>query len=458
MRSRALGLATVTILAGAIGMGAAGAENLEAGKPPAKIFADTCSACHRGARGLLKTVPASSLPGFLRQHYTTSSDMASALSAYLLGNGASDHVAENPRGKKESKQEGAKEGASAATGQGTTQSGEAPQGRRGRQAARSDGDAKPGEDVPTDGRGRSDKLGLKQKRGKKGIAEEPPKDQSRPGDALAPKTDTAKIDAAKPEGAKPEEAKSESAKSESAKSESAKSESAKPETGKTEGPESSKTEAAKADAGKAEEAKPDVKASTASTEPAKAAAGDGDSGTPSATKTEATPGMLQGDNRPKEAALPTPPAAPTSNPRPAQRPMLTLPGFPPPVADTPNNTTPAAVPASAPSNGAAPAAPPQAAPPSAAPASGVDPEKPEPQKASSAEPPRSESPPPAEPAKVAEPAKPNAAKSAADQAAESTAGSDKSDVPKLDIIQEESHGPSSAPSKDAKRKKRTSER
>jgi len=68
MRSRALSLAAVTILVGLIGSFEAGAENLEAGKPPQKIFADTCSACHKTSRGLLKTVPAISLPGFLRHH------------------------------------------------------------------------------------------------------------------------------------------------------------------------------------------------------------------------------------------------------------------------------------------------------------------------------------------------------------------------------------------------------
>jgi hypothetical protein len=39
---------------------------------------------------LLKTVAPGSLPSFLRQHYTTSSDMASLLSAYLISNGATD--------------------------------------------------------------------------------------------------------------------------------------------------------------------------------------------------------------------------------------------------------------------------------------------------------------------------------------------------------------------------------
>src|ERR1700704_2669037 len=92
MLSRALSLATVTLLIGCLVAGAARAQvtNLEAGKSPSQIFAGTCTACHKSPRGLLKTVPASSLPGFLRQHYTTSSDMASVLSSYLVSNGATD--------------------------------------------------------------------------------------------------------------------------------------------------------------------------------------------------------------------------------------------------------------------------------------------------------------------------------------------------------------------------------
>jgi hypothetical protein len=66
------------------------AQNLEAGKSPSQIFSGTCSVCHKSPRGLLKTVPAGSLPGFLRQHYTTSSDMAGLLSSFLVSNGAND--------------------------------------------------------------------------------------------------------------------------------------------------------------------------------------------------------------------------------------------------------------------------------------------------------------------------------------------------------------------------------
>src|ERR1700721_969003 len=95
MVGRALSLATVTLLTGWFAMSPVWAQtqNLEAGKSPSQIFAGTCNACHKSPRGLLKTVAPGSLQGFLRQHYTTSSDMASTLSSYLVSNGASD-----PRG------------------------------------------------------------------------------------------------------------------------------------------------------------------------------------------------------------------------------------------------------------------------------------------------------------------------------------------------------------------------
>jgi hypothetical protein len=92
MLSRALISATVALLIGGFAAEPAPvqAQNLEAGKSPSQIFAGSCTACHTGARGLLKTVPAGSLTGFLRQHYTTSPEMAGLLSAFLISNGASD--------------------------------------------------------------------------------------------------------------------------------------------------------------------------------------------------------------------------------------------------------------------------------------------------------------------------------------------------------------------------------
>jgi len=92
MLSRALSSAAVMLLIGGFlaKPALAQVQNLEAGKSPSQIFAGACTACHKGPRGLLKTVPASSLPSFLRQHYTTSSEMASLLAGFLVSNGAAD--------------------------------------------------------------------------------------------------------------------------------------------------------------------------------------------------------------------------------------------------------------------------------------------------------------------------------------------------------------------------------
>jgi hypothetical protein len=87
MLSRALSLATVMLLIGFAAVPAQ-AQNLEAGKSPSQIFAGGCAVCHKSPRGLLKTVAPGQLPAFLRQHYTTSTDMAASMAAYVVSNGA----------------------------------------------------------------------------------------------------------------------------------------------------------------------------------------------------------------------------------------------------------------------------------------------------------------------------------------------------------------------------------
>jgi hypothetical protein len=66
------------------------AEDLDAGKSGARLFATSCSSCHRSPRALTKRTNAWSLAYYLRQHYTASSQQASVLTAYLLSvdNGA----------------------------------------------------------------------------------------------------------------------------------------------------------------------------------------------------------------------------------------------------------------------------------------------------------------------------------------------------------------------------------
>src|SRR5450755_3851193 len=176
MLSRALSLATVTLLIGSLSVkpAQAQAQNLEAGKSPSQIFAGTCNACHKSPRGLLKTVPAGSLPSFLRQHYTTSGEMASLLSAFLVSNGATDtrYVGAQPKSKD----------AKSDTGPSAAPDHIDRFGRRTRPAAPAQEAAKP--------------------------------------DAAKP--DAAKLDAAKPDTAKPDTAKPDTAKPDTAKPDTAK--------------------------------------------------------------------------------------------------------------------------------------------------------------------------------------------------------------------------------------------
>ena len=65
--------------------------NIDAGKSPAQMFADTCSNCHRRPSELKRGASAS----FLRQHYTPGSQEAAAMASYLAG------IPADPRAGKE---------------------------------------------------------------------------------------------------------------------------------------------------------------------------------------------------------------------------------------------------------------------------------------------------------------------------------------------------------------------
>ena len=79
-------------LAGGLIAVSADAQNIDAGKSPAQIFADTCSACHRNARELRRTST-----GFLRTHYTTGQDEAAAMASYLAGIGSDPRAVQQRR-------------------------------------------------------------------------------------------------------------------------------------------------------------------------------------------------------------------------------------------------------------------------------------------------------------------------------------------------------------------------
>jgi mono/diheme cytochrome c family protein len=59
------------------------AQDLDEGKPAARMFADNCATCHRSARGLAKGRFRVTLYLFLQQHYASNSSSAWALASYL---------------------------------------------------------------------------------------------------------------------------------------------------------------------------------------------------------------------------------------------------------------------------------------------------------------------------------------------------------------------------------------
>jgi hypothetical protein len=67
-------------------------SNLDAGKSAAQIFATTCSNCHRSAREIKRTTTS-----FMREHYTTGSQEAAAMAAYLAGVGSDPKAIEQRR-------------------------------------------------------------------------------------------------------------------------------------------------------------------------------------------------------------------------------------------------------------------------------------------------------------------------------------------------------------------------
>jgi hypothetical protein len=342
MLSRALSLATVTLLIGcfAAGTAHAQAQNLEAGKSPSQIFAGTCNACHKSPRGLLKSVPASSLPGFLRQHYTTSSDMASVLASYLVSNGASDT-------RYQAKQDQAKQGKDAKQ-EAARPAGPPDQldrfGRRQRPAAPPQEAARP--DVEQAAKPDADGL---TPQGEGGRAGRNGKRLARPSeapDALAPdskpgarqklsKRGKGGEELPKPEAAKPEVTKPDAAKEEAAKSEPSKEDASKPET--------AKSDAAKADTSKPDTAKPD----TAKTETAKTDAAKGESDKPEGGK-PASEGESEAAkvDAPRETGGGEPtPLRPDPVPPVTSAPSTTAGGTPEPSASPPAAAPPAAAPA-----------------------------------------------------------------------------------------------------------------
>ena len=82
LRELGRALAALGIIAVLTGT-AANAQNLDQGKSAAKLFADGCATCHRSPRGLAKGRFKLTLYLFLKDHYASNADSASALADYL---------------------------------------------------------------------------------------------------------------------------------------------------------------------------------------------------------------------------------------------------------------------------------------------------------------------------------------------------------------------------------------
>jgi hypothetical protein len=59
------------------------AQNIDAGKSGARLFADTCVTCHHRAKGLTRGRIRVTLYFFLQQHYASNSSSAWELASYL---------------------------------------------------------------------------------------------------------------------------------------------------------------------------------------------------------------------------------------------------------------------------------------------------------------------------------------------------------------------------------------
>lgn len=84
---RLLALGAISLLIG----GAAYAQNLDQGKSPAKLFADSCATCHHSPRGLTKGRFRLTLFMFLQDHYSSNSSSAWALASYLESVDSAQH-------------------------------------------------------------------------------------------------------------------------------------------------------------------------------------------------------------------------------------------------------------------------------------------------------------------------------------------------------------------------------
>jgi len=83
---------------------AAAQGDLDRGKTAAQLYASACATCHKSPPSISKTKWLFGLESFLREHYTSSSESAAILAAYLKGQEKLSNEAQANRGVRRMKQ------------------------------------------------------------------------------------------------------------------------------------------------------------------------------------------------------------------------------------------------------------------------------------------------------------------------------------------------------------------
>jgi hypothetical protein len=90
---------TIGLLAALVPGLARAQTNLDQGKSASQIFASACAECHKDARALGKGKNASVLTNFLDEHYTTNTQQAAALAAFIMGGRGGEPIGAAAQGR-----------------------------------------------------------------------------------------------------------------------------------------------------------------------------------------------------------------------------------------------------------------------------------------------------------------------------------------------------------------------
>ena len=95
---------TIRSLALCVASSAGARGNLNQGKTAAQLYASACATCHKSPQSVFTTKRFFGLETFLREHYTSSSDSAAILAAYLKAQGKPSAESQRSRAAKQTGQ------------------------------------------------------------------------------------------------------------------------------------------------------------------------------------------------------------------------------------------------------------------------------------------------------------------------------------------------------------------